>query len=253
MSIKSLMYYFVVFDGNEVTNLFYRGICVPFDRARDWEPGKFCKPPEVLTMKQATLFAPLFILSVLYLPTLIYVTVISVRKFRKNMKIHDKAILFIFPIFTNLCFIKPAEKQIIIDCRNMKSRSKSESDILPSLSKPVQMSRSKSSTKFNTSKIHFNTEILEPNLSLVHSNVLYAFFFIGTAIVLGLDLALQLARNHSISDGTKPFIAIFVLNIVLWIDFNIHMAKRRIRTTLRSVYFSRMFSLLVQVPGAGDG
>ena len=245
MSIKSLMYYFVVFDGNEVTNLFYRGICVPFDRARDWEPGKFCKPPEVLTMKQATLFAPLFILSVLYLPTLIYVTVISVINFPKNMKIHDKAILFIFPIFTNLCFIKPADKQININCRNMKIRSKSESDILSSLSKPVQISRSRSLTKIETSKIHVRTDILEPNLSLVHSNVLYVLFFIGTVIVLGLDLALQLARNHSISEGTKPFIAIFALNIALWIDFNIHMAKRRIRTTLRFVYLQMMIILLV--------
>ena len=192
-------------------------------------------------MRQATLVAPLLILTLLYLPTLIYVTVINVRNFHKNVNIHDKAILFIFPMFTNLCFIKPADKQIIISCRNMKARSKSVSYIFSSLSKSVQMARSKSLTNIETYNIHVKTEILEPNFSLLHSNVLYALFFIGTVIVLGLDMALQLSRSSEISEGTKPFIAIFVLNIVLWIDFNMHMAETRIGATLRFVYFSIIF------------
>ena len=173
------MFYFAIFDGN-VTNIAeQRRICV---MEGDYEAAKLCSimsdSDYSQIVKLATLHFSLLALVVLYLPTLIYVTVISVKHFPKNMTIHDKAILFILPMFTNLCFIQPPEKQIIIDCRNMKPRSKSESDICTSLSKPVQMSRSKSFINFKT--FHWNTEKPEPNISLVHSNGLYVIFFFGS-------------------------------------------------------------------------
>ena len=43
------------------------------------------------------------------------------------------------------------------------------------------------------------------------------------------DIMLQLERKGSISNITKPFIAIFVVNILLWIDFNVTMARRQKR------------------------
>ena len=53
---------------------------------------------------QATLVAPLFILLVLFLPTTIYMIVYCVCNAKKRMRVVDHAILFIFPILTNLCF-----------------------------------------------------------------------------------------------------------------------------------------------------
>ena len=53
--------------------------------------------------------------------------------------------------------------------------------------------------------------------------------FLGICIVLCGDIMLQLERKGSISNITKPFIAIFVVNILLWIDFNVTMARRQKR------------------------
>ena len=53
---------------------------------------------------QATLVAPLFILLVLFLPTTIYMIVYCVCNAKRDMRVVDHAILFIFPILTNLCF-----------------------------------------------------------------------------------------------------------------------------------------------------
>ena len=53
---------------------------------------------------QATLVAPLFILLVLFLPTTIYMIVYCVCNAKRDMRVVDHAIYFIFPILTNLCF-----------------------------------------------------------------------------------------------------------------------------------------------------
>ena len=41
------------------------------------------------------------------------------------------------------------------------------------------------------------------------------------------DIWLQLERKGTISFVTKPFIAMFIVNILLWIDFNISIVKRK--------------------------
>ena len=49
----------------------------------------------------------------------------------------------------------------------------------------------------------------------------------GVGMVLCGDVWLQLERKGDISIVTKPFIAIFVVNILLWIDFNITIVRRK--------------------------
>ena len=110
MALKSLMYYVVLAPDEtspllgSVLNVFWRGICV-----EDLLPGKFCQPPNPLTLTQATLVAPLTILIILLLPTILYVLVLSLCNAKKGMGVIDHAILFIFPIFTNLYFNYKAE------------------------------------------------------------------------------------------------------------------------------------------------
>ena len=59
---------------------------------------------------QETLVAPLLILLVLFLPTTIYMIVFCVCHAKRDMRVVDHAILFIFPILTNLCFNFNSEK-----------------------------------------------------------------------------------------------------------------------------------------------
>ena len=102
MAIMSLMYYVVLFiqhPNNKVMNVYWRGLCL-----EDLHPGKFCRPPWPLTMTQATLVAPLAILVILFVPTILYVLVLSLCHAKKGMGVIDHAILFIFPIFTNLYY-----------------------------------------------------------------------------------------------------------------------------------------------------
>ena len=53
------------------------------------------------------------------------------------------------------------------------------------------------------------------------------FFSSGAGLVLCGDTWLQLERKGDISFITKPFIAIFIVNILLWIDFNITLVRRK--------------------------
>ena len=43
------------------------------------------------------------------------------------------------------------------------------------------------------------------------------------------DIWIQLERRGSVSNITKPFIAILVINILLWVDFNLTILRRQKR------------------------
>ena len=64
------------------------------------------------------------------------------------------------------------------------------------------------------------------------------------------DIWLQIERKGSVSVVTKPFIAIFIVNILLWIDFNFTIWRRkkqnepptsRLRSVLREVLETFLF------------
>ena len=225
--VKNLMYYFVIYDGTDVMNQFYPELCQHSN-----EPNRFCEP-QILTMKEATLYAPVIVLSVLYLPTLIYVSIVSVKKVNKSMKVHDLALLFIFPIFTNMYFIKAANKPEFFTFNSKKPRSQSEPAILVRPTKLRQKPRSKSFTGTGIINKDVNKDQNEPSLSLHHSNVLYVLFFFGALGNLAFEILVQLRMNNVMPDLLKMLIAIFALNILLWVDFNIRMSRRRVKTTLR--------------------
>ena len=65
------------------------------------------------------------------------------------------------------------------------------------------------------------------NFSLIHSNNLYLLFLLGFLTCFGGDLVMQWARKGKVSENTKLFIFIFIVNILLWIDFNVKFSKKR--------------------------
>ena len=142
MAMKSLMYYVVLIPAEtsptfrNILNVFWRGLCV-----QDSVSGRFCQPPNPLTMTQAALVVPILILVLLYVPTILYVLVLSVCNAKKGMRVIDHAILFIFPIFTNLYF--NFKSDISASERTGKSsaalqwRARARSHSTPNLSKSV--------------------------------------------------------------------------------------------------------------------
>ena len=52
---------------------------------------------------------------------------------------------------------------------------------------------------------------------------------LGSCVVFCGDIWLQLHRKGSVSDVAKPFIAIFIINILLWVDFNVTIWRRKKR------------------------
>ena len=75
----------------------------------------------------------------------------------------------------------------------------------------------------------------EPNFSLLHSNILYLLFFVGSLTCLGADMALQRVKNKFIKNNTKLFVSFFAANVFLWIDFNFNKVFRK-PNPARSVY-----------------
>ena len=45
--------------------------------------------------------------------------------------------------------------------------------------------------------------------------------------MLLLDVWIQLERRGTISWATRPFVAIAIVNLLLWIDFNITIFRRK--------------------------
>ena len=66
----------------------------------------------------------------------------------------------------------------------------------------------------------------EPMFSRFHSNILYILFLFGYFTCIGGDLIMQWARNSSISKNTKIFVSIFIVNVFLWIDFNVNFSRK---------------------------
>ena len=70
-----------------------------------------------------------------------------------------------------------------------------------------------------------------PTFSFYQSNILYTLFLLGYATCIILDVLVQLARKgwttKSISKITQWAVAILLVNIGLWVDFIIGIAKKK--------------------------
>ena len=209
MAIKSLMHYFVFMSDlipthRRIFNVFFRGLCPETS-----DPQQFCRSPDAVTMTQAAFLVPLGILIILFVPTILYVTVVSVWNAKKGMRVIDHATLFIFPIFTNLCFnfrsdiSETAPKSVSLELQARRSHS------TPNISKSAnkgaprkrfytlinmqtltqvcfhrQLGISRVCDKEATARVltfpqQYPLCILLCRLTHFHSNNIYAFFFVG--------------------------------------------------------------------------
>ena len=145
MAMKSLMYYVVLIaeaspDLVDILNIFWRGICVESSA-----PGEFCRPPNPLTLTQATLVVPVLILFLLYVPNMLYVLALNFCKATKGMRMIDHAILFIFPIFTNMYFNFTSDR---LQERRLQKRVRARSQSSPNISTSASSYRRKRSAVF---------------------------------------------------------------------------------------------------------
>ena len=232
LAVKSLVFYSTLWNDdigldksgrvevNHMLSLYYRGIY---------------KSPQTLSFEFVTLVAPLLILCVLFLPTIIYVLILNIRYSQNETKVIEKAVLFVYPICTNMYFFEPKCNSSKISSKmyqtagriNRKCLKKSTScpELSANTSIPIHRQESKSISVISWKDTASTLE--EPEFSLFHSNVLYMFFFIGTLIMFGLEMALQTARKSNIAPPiTKMFLGILFFNLVLWLDFNRNMTMR---------------------------
>ena len=112
-AVKSLMFQFVVSNvfgeaSTEMTAVFktyYRGICVRHKAYKDQKD--FCSDPEFLNFDIATLYAPLLMIALLYLPSCLYVLNLNLKYFGCKQfvnKFFENPVLCIVPIWTSFSF-----------------------------------------------------------------------------------------------------------------------------------------------------
>ena len=105
LAIKSLIYYTAFFDSEDsnlyrsVINILYRGITAE---------------AQPVTLVFATLILPMTTLAFLFLPSIIYVLITHIKKSKKDLRVIEHAMLIVYPIFTNLLYIKIHKTQAII-------------------------------------------------------------------------------------------------------------------------------------------
>ena len=74
------------------------------------------------------------------------------------------------------------------------------------------------------------------------SNILYSLFCLGTTIFFGMDLGYQIVRNGSFTNTTLLFFGLFLLNIILWVDFNFKLHQQNQSNRGRGIFDELMDS-----------
>ena len=85
----------------EVFGVTYRGLCTKDDH------DEYCSKLEVMTFDQATLYAPMVMITVVFLPALIYILFCSLRVFGSKNLLRgflQNPVIFIFPLWTSFSF-----------------------------------------------------------------------------------------------------------------------------------------------------
>ena len=149
-----------------------------FNDGAKWYAHPICQEAEVLTFTEATVVAPLILITFLYLPTILYVTRISIRFYGwKNWmtSVLNDPVYFIFPILTSMSFYgKPIASE-----NEEKERSGVINDETPE-------------------DVEKTENICEPlrqmNFSVRQSNILYMLFIMGFLLCIGADVLHQFTR-----------------------------------------------------------
>ena len=131
---------------------------------------------------------------------------------------------------SNFCTGSLPSNSIISDRRNKKRGMIEMSTLMPRMKKSSSLpelrmpqSQEKTGRKKTSTK---SIKSAQPIFSLFHSNILYILFLFGYFTCIGGDLIMQWAKNRFISKNTKIFVSIFIVNIFLWIDFNVTFSKK---------------------------
>ena len=169
-------------------------------------------------------------LALLYLPTIIYVEFISWKKYgskKFNRKIVENTVFSIFAVITNISYFEKSPKSVQ-DCRTDGAQRSESTQNITRIIRSVnasQISCDQTSPE-GSSQVQ---NILEDdlNFSRFQSNILYGLYCFGTAIFFCMDLGYQLVRNGEFSNTSLMFFGIFLLNIVLWVDFNFKVHQQR--------------------------
>ena len=228
MSIMALMFFTILPGHDEISmaDVYWRGLC----EQQVWmDQKRFCLPPEVLTLTQATLGMPTLYITLFYLPTALYVFIVTMRKANKSMSITEQIVMFNLSMFTNMFFTKskqqPGAQRDKHAWRRRNVRSSSLEGSSFNYKKLVKYTRSVSCP--NLPLEDSSQEVNQPNFSLYHSNILYSIQFIGFLLILLSDVAVGLKRGGRINIIGQFYIGVFVANLALWIDLNVTMFRKR--------------------------
>ena len=183
-----------------------------------------CSEPELITFTQSTFYFPLLYLALLFLPTIVYIEIISWRKYgakKLTEQIVESTVFSVFAAVTNISLFEKSpdipnpDKQV---CPQRRSHSEPFNRIRPS-----QNQRSRS--------LNFLPQ-LQPNLeqdqsfSRSQSNILYILYLFGTTIIFCMDLAYQIVKAGVFTTSGLAFFSLFLCNIVLWMDFNFQLYQQ---------------------------
>ena len=237
----------------------YRGWC---NQASDNKQNDeyFCRSGANFSFITVTIYIPIFGLVLLYLPSIIYIIVIIIkRKNRQMLDFYYGVIFFIFSIVTNMSVfgenslkengnndneipqhhpssILAQPRRVSLDLNPRKkmpghgSKMKSTRSLsLPNLpcttSQPTILPASLPAEHGQDCPAHSDTEDI---FSLHQSNVLYSLFIFCTISFFIGDIVLQVLRKRSsekttilgIAPITWAALSCTLLNKALWINFN---------------------------------
>ena len=175
---------------------------------------------EMLSFTMATLYIPLILIGLLYLPSVLYVVKISVSLFGWRGwlgKTLENPVFFILPIFTSLSFYRKTvieAKALVSYVPNTDSSGNetlSLEDIETTGSTDEVSRESLDNKQHNETVQHLHDNVKDstinddpsnkmgkelsnkfsPNFSLLQSNFLFTVYFIGSFLIIFADLYLQ--------------------------------------------------------------
>ena len=190
-----------------------------------------------ITFTQATVYAPLILILILYLPTIIYIVFVSIRFYGLQSWINEimsDPVYFIFPILTSLSFYEKAKKYDIEtnDAQIIESSNYKNTDV--DGTKTVETTTETTVAVVNIGNDGFPVVETEKKFSVRQSNILYFLFCLSSSLCIFGDLWHQWIRGKNVSHNLKclrissgsslsPFTSAATLtfgaNLILWVDF----------------------------------
>ena len=249
MSIRSMMMYYVFGSENElftsVLEYNYRGLCRKAGNKNNNEEY-FCRRGANLSFNTATIYIPIIGLVLLYLPSLICIAVIIIKKRNRQMlNFYCGFIFVIFSIVTNVSvfgenFLKeygnneitqyPSStklsllRRFSLDLKSNTPEPGSKKKTTRSQSMPTLVQASSPIDDIQDHPDHNNTGNI---CSLYQSNVLYSLFMASALVFLFVDILLQYLRQRAggIASITLAVLSCLLINKALWVNFIWHLRQ----------------------------